>query len=59
MKNDEKENDSSIVVKVGLPNKPKFLIYGIYHQWSIPGGKESKVIKKQEVRWKETIEKNI
>ena len=47
MKNDEKDNDSSIVVKVGLPNKPKFIIYGIYHQWTIPGDKESKEIKKQ------------
>ena len=35
----EGKNDASIVIKIGLPHKPKFYIFGIYRQWSIPGEK--------------------
>ena len=51
----ENENDSSIVIRIGLPNKKKFYIYGIYRQWSLPNDKESKSISKQEERWKLSI----
>ena len=50
-----RKNDSAIVIKVGIPNKKHFYVYGIYCQWSLLNDKESIKIKNQEERWKKTV----
>ena len=51
----ENKEDSSIVIKIGLPKKKKFYIYGIYRQWQILNNKKTRTIDLQEKRWEKTL----
>ena len=51
----ENNDDSAICIKIGLPHKSKFFIYGMYRQWSLPGVIDSDKILNNIIRWEKTI----
>ena len=51
----ESETDSNICIKVGVPNKRKIYIYGLYRQWSVPIIVNSRTILQQVIRWKKML----
>ena len=51
----ENNDDSAICIKIGLPHKSKFFIYGMYRQWSLPGIIDSDKMVNNIIRWEKTI----